>query len=299
MNKLKIENIREVALKKYQLELLSESYVANSAPLKWKYLKTGEIFYKSWHKITSGQTRPPIKLDSYEKVKEFIENYKGLGYTYKLSEGEYLKEEIKNGNRVYSITNKEMPGTWKTTLSNFKRRAEAHLNKSGKSYGEILVKSVLFNNKIIFEEQKAISINNHLHRFDFYLPEYNTYIEYDGEQHYKESSGFLKGKLELQNKKDLDKDNYVASIGSKLIRIPYTNDTQEGVKKVISSELGVDLILGKIYKQRTDKEIVDVYLTNSLVDTAKKLKIHTTTVTRAFKRVYGMTKREYSKKGEN
>lgn len=297
MSKLKIEYIREVALKKYQLELLSENYVANSVPLKWKYIKTGEIFYKSWHNVTSGQTRPPRKLDSYEKVKEFIESYKGLGYTYKLSEEDYLNEEVKKGNRVYSITNKEMPGTWKTTLSNFKRRAEVHLNKSGKSYGEILVKTVLFNNKIVFEEQKVAMINNHLHRFDFYLPEYNTYIEYDGEQHYKESSGFLKGKLELQKKKDLDKDNYVASIGSKLIRIPYTNDTQEGVKKVISSELGIDLILGKIYKQRTDKEIVDVYLISSLVDAANELQIDTTTVTAAFKRAYGMTKREYLKRG--
>jgi len=62
--------------------------------------------------------------------------------------------------------------------------------------------------------------------FDFYLPEVNTCIEYDGEQHYKpyrfsQDEKYIK-KLEKTKQHDLIKNLYCKENGIRLIRIPYT-----------------------------------------------------------------------------
>lgn len=61
-------------------------------------------------------------------------------------------------------------------------------------------------------------------KFDFYLPDYNCCIEYDGEQHYK---GWRKGydpktSLEQVQFRDEIKNKYCKDNHIRLIRIPYT-----------------------------------------------------------------------------
>jgi len=58
-----------------------------------------------------------------------------------------------------------------------------------KSSGETKIKKLLTELKIEFEAQKSFETcrfpdTNALARFDFYLPNYNCLIEYDGEQHF-------------------------------------------------------------------------------------------------------------------
>lgn len=59
--------------------------------------------------------------------------------------------------------------------------------------------------------------------FDFYLPAYNTCIEYDGELHYKKFEKSFNGKLKLDitKKHDKMKTQYCKDKNIKLIRIPY------------------------------------------------------------------------------
>lgn len=59
--------------------------------------------------------------------------------------------------------------------------------------------------------------------FDFYLPDYNTCIEYDGEQHFKERlNGFYtKEKLKELKNRDKIKTDYCNNNNINLIRIPY------------------------------------------------------------------------------
>ena len=63
--------------------------------------------------------------------------------------------------------------------------------------------------------------------FDFYLPEYNMCIEYDGVQHYapvrfgNTTSESSKQKLASQQKKDEIKNTYCQTNNIKLLRIPY------------------------------------------------------------------------------
>ena len=60
-------------------------------------------------------------------------------------------------------------------------------------------------------------------RFDFYIPQYNIIIEYDGIQHFKVGGWATKEKLEQIQQYDEVKNQYCRKRGIKLIRIPYTD----------------------------------------------------------------------------
>ena len=70
--------------------------------------------------------------------------------------------------------------------------------------------------------------------FDFYLFDYNTCIEYDGEFHYKDL-GF--NDLESQKIKDNIKNEYCSKKNIHLLRIPYFN--REMIKDIINNFLNV------------------------------------------------------------
>jgi very-short-patch-repair endonuclease len=112
-----------------------------------------------------------------------------------------------------------------------------HLNsqtgcpKCNSSKGEDVIRTYLTNNSIVSEEQKRFKDCRYKNPlpFDFFLPDYNIAIEYDGEQHYRTDSHFYhhltdsekQSKLELTQLKDAIKTNYCTTNGIKLIRIPY------------------------------------------------------------------------------
>lgn len=109
------------------------------------------------------------------------------------------------------------------------------------SKGEISISNFLKNNKIKFEPHKRFhNCKNILSlSFDFYLPEYNICIEYDGIQHF-ESIKYWGGdeNLELRKLRDSIKNHYCLSNGIKLFRIRYDEDINEkmcvilnGIKK--------------------------------------------------------------------
>lgn len=96
-----------------------------------------------------------------------------------------------------------------------------------KSTGEKTIINILNNNNIIYETQKSFKDcknpkTNALLRFDFYLNEYSTLIEYDGEIHY---FGWLNNLEDLKDiqMRDKYKNEWCQKNGIKLIRIPYTH----------------------------------------------------------------------------
>lgn len=86
-------------------------------------------------------------------------------------------------------------------------------------YEEQIIK-ILKQERIKIQREKTFSDLKHgLFRFDFYLPEKNTIIEVDGEQHFKPIYGrqaFLKGQ-----EHDRQKNSYCLAHGIMLYRIPY------------------------------------------------------------------------------
>ena len=72
-------------------------------------------------------------------------------------------------------------------------------------------------------------------RFDFYLPDYNCCIEYDGEQHFiHRETGIFENKLEKIKESEIIKTNYCKKNNIKLIRIPY--GFKKKLKKILTIE---------------------------------------------------------------
>lgn len=102
----------------------------------------------------------------------------------------------------------------------------------GTSKGEYKIAQILQQNNIIFETQKKydtciFSDTKGVARFDFYLPQYNVLIEYDGEQHftYRENINSWNNKenfIKVQQR-DKEKNQWCKDNNIPLIRIPYTH----------------------------------------------------------------------------
>lgn len=117
------------------------------------------------------------------------------------------------------------------THGSFKQSKRDHIAGAGcpkcnSSKGETAVRQFLTENNIRFEEQKTYpnlyykSKQSKL-RYDFYLPENNVLIEYDGQNHYQPTHGISEEEFNENLIKDGLKDKYAFDNGIVLIRIPY------------------------------------------------------------------------------
>lgn len=109
------------------------------------------------------------------------------------------------------------------------------------SYGALAVKNVLIDlginyiQEYTFPDCKNPKTNQRL-RFDFYLPDYNCCIEYDGEQHFSPSKG---GWNTIESYKailyrDSLKTEYCLEKGIHLIRIPFTDKNKISVEYILN-----------------------------------------------------------------
>lgn len=93
------------------------------------------------------------------------------------------------------------------------------------SKGERYIKDFLITNEIVFEHQKQFKdcIYKKVLSFDFYLPEFNLLVEYDGTQHTNTNSKFHNGhdSLTAYKARDEVKNNYALTNNIDLLRIPY------------------------------------------------------------------------------
>lgn len=106
------------------------------------------------------------------------------------------------------------------------------------SKGEREIEKLLNVNNIRFISQYKFSDckNIYLLPFDFYLPDYNVCIEYDGQLHYMSVDYFGGDKsLEKTKTRDKIKTSYCKDNDIKLIRIPYWNFNS--IEEIIKQEL--------------------------------------------------------------
>lgn len=97
----------------------------------------------------------------------------------------------------------------------------------GMSKGELLISQILNELNIEYEQEKTFNdckspFTGYLLRYDFYLPQYNLLIEYDGEQHFQEVN-YFKDSLEEVQIKDNYKNNYAKENNYYILRIPYND----------------------------------------------------------------------------
>ena len=123
----------------------------------------------------------------------------------------------------------------------FEMTPHRHLQGQGcplccSSKGETTVRNWLIKNEIEFEEQKRFKDCRNIKPlpFDFYIPQYNLCIEFDGKQHFIptnfKSNSTEEEKLkyfELVQMSDNIKTNYCKNNNINLLRIKYTENIEE------------------------------------------------------------------------
>jgi very-short-patch-repair endonuclease len=149
----------------------------------------------------------------------------------------------------YDYTNVKYSGAHeKVTIrcnihGDFEQKPNDHLNNSTgcpvckESKGEKFIREYLIKNQIKhmcqhkFDSCRDIRILP----FDFYLPEYNLCIEYDGIQHFKpvENFGGLDG-FESTKRRDIIKNKFCVDNHINLLRIAYYSDVTNELNKVLT-----------------------------------------------------------------
>ena len=101
--------------------------------------------------------------------------------------------------------------------------------KCNESKGEKNIGKWLNDNNIRYVSQKIFNDCKYIRPlpFDFYLPDYNICIEYNGMQHYKPIN-YFGGEInfEIQQKRDNIKRNYCKNNNIKLLEISYDKDIE-------------------------------------------------------------------------
>lgn len=106
--------------------------------------------------------------------------------------------------------------------------------------GEHIVHTVLQEENINYEFQKRFEDckNVRVLPFDFYLPDYNTCIEYQGIQHYKPVDLFGGDETyQVRQQNDEIKRQYCKENNIKLIEIPYLYNTKEKVSEYLLKQI--------------------------------------------------------------
>jgi hypothetical protein len=121
----------------------------------------------------------------------------------------------------------------------FEQTPSGHLSGRGCSKcriskGENAVKKFLMENNLEFIPQHRFTeCRNRIPLiFDFYLPNHNLCIEYQGSQHFniiKYFGGLKRFKRQVKN--DMIKENYCNSKNIKLLKIPYNKNVDETLKE--------------------------------------------------------------------
>ena len=125
----------------------------------------------------------------------------------------------------------------------FEQKPNGHLNGKGCKYcreskGEKHIEKMLNKKNIEFIRQKTFGLckNKNILRFDFYLPNNNILIEYDGEQHFKSIEYWGGDKeFEIRQKNDSIKNLFAVNRGINLIRIKYNEINN--IEKILNNIL--------------------------------------------------------------
>lgn len=113
-----------------------------------------------------------------------------------------------------------------------------------KSHGEVAITQFLEKNNIFYNKEYVFKDYPQA-RYDFYLPDSNIIIEFDGKQHYEFIPFFHGTEEEFNNNKlkDLEKNSYCLKNGITMFRIPYTEEDN------------LETILNEILKEQSSTTI--------------------------------------------
>ena len=127
------------------------------------------------------------------------------------------------------------------THGKFEQIANNHLKghgcpKCSSSTGEAEIERALDELNIRYSSNYYVNTGNNVYFFDFFLPDYNLFIEYDGRQHFTpiEHFGGEDG-FNRTKERDINKNKYCIESNKLLLRIPHTK--HDCIKDIIKDVL--------------------------------------------------------------
>ena len=231
------------------------------------YKKTDKWFKKEVYDLVGNEY---TFLDSYVNSKTKLRvKHNECGKVYEIAPEHFLNDGIRcpccSGYRksnarfkqeVYDLVGNEY--TFLDSYVNNKTKLRVKHNKCGNTYyvypinfishqarcpycnsrpkGEVIINKILKSLKIKYEYQKTFDDlrDTGLLSYDFYIPDQNILIEYQGRQHYQPVDYFGgDNQFKTQQKHDKMKADYAKDNGYKLIAVPYTEDTLSKIKKYL------------------------------------------------------------------
>lgn len=201
-----------------------ENYDGDAKKIKCKCYLHNEIFFITPHHLLEGKTscKKCISLKNHQSGlkthEQFVQDLLNVNLDINVI-GEYngatkrIKVQCSNGH------------VWEPIASSLLCGYGCPYCKSSK--GEEKIKKYLDDNNISFKRQKTFSdlkgIGGYPLSYDFYLPDYNLLIEYQGEFHDGTAKIQTPEGLERQQKNDLRKKNYAMINNINFLEIWYYN----------------------------------------------------------------------------
>ena len=235
-NKKKFSNDYYKECKKKGLDLPIENYINNYTKIKHKCSKCGNIYEQKPSNHLYGHSCPicskkrpylAYTQGEYTKLAATITNaYPIEKYKGRMTK---IKHKCNNCGNIYEQTpNDLLRGHFGCPYCTLQ------------SHGEKYIRNYLNSNSIKYTPQKKfhdLKDKTYL-SYDFYLPDYNILIEYQGKQHY-ESIDYFGGENTFKKQQEHDniKREYAKENGYKLLELKYTLNTQELVDKYLSRRI--------------------------------------------------------------
>lgn len=233
------EEVKNI-FKEYGYNILDKEYIKNSTPIRCEDMN-GYRYCISLQNLQKGRSPRMFSWkynfeDCEFNLNNFIKNNNLKNKLIEVYRNKKAKFQCECGNSFVTDVFRFISGE--------KRRCEQCTKKM--SGLELKVMEFLTENKINFEYQYSYPDlkNKKLLPFDFYLTDYNTCIEVDGDQHFH--CAFINDKerarenLKMVQNNDNKKEQYCIDNNIGLIRIPYWKIKNEKFKEILSQFINTD-----------------------------------------------------------
>jgi very-short-patch-repair endonuclease len=233
-NKIFKRRPKEISSIKCSCKDKNIDYISNAEKKGFNVLeKYKNIRYKILHQCKKCglkfKTTPKSILNSVNGCpscsgKKFSTEY----YVSKLPKDiEFLSVEYK-GSIYYHLHKCKICNFEWETKPNYILHMKTSCPSCASSKGEKTISKILEELNLIYKKEYSINIDGVNYRFDFFIPELNLIIEYDGKQHFEpiEYFGGDEAYQKIKNN-DLIKNNWCLDNSILLLRIPYNQNIEE------------------------------------------------------------------------